>query len=418
VRFGALAALAGALVLAAGCGGGDSGASGLLPPPAPPVHTTKAPNIVKPWVTTSGGRFVDQQGRPVILRGFDMSVGMASLAPTAEQMGANMARVYVGWDSIEPQAPKDGRYRWDAATLAKLDRIVAALRAAHINVLIDFHQFHWSPYFAKGTCTPGKKVCRGSGVPTWYYANGRFPDTRSGLSHAEAAFWTTEASRSQGYYKAFASMIAARYADDPNVIGYEIMNEPHPGKLGDTTEATNTMLRWQAGIRSAIRKVDPTRTVFIMCRGGGEGVGTADLKPFGSLRHMALDWHDYFNGGSGGLDPAGDNWVPSWTDTHNQKTPAYTGTEAAQARVLQVPLGRARSWGIPLLVGEWGIHTGVPGAEEYQRQMLDLFAKDDVSWTRWLLSTGGGFAVLNHDGTLTPEASQLAATMRASSSTP
>jgi hypothetical protein len=81
--------------------------------------------------------------------------------------------------------------------------------------------------------------------------------------------------------------------------------------------------------------------------------------------------------------------------------------------VLQVPLERARHWGIPLLVGEWGIHTGDPGAEEYQSQMLQLFAKDRVSWTRWLLAKGGGFALLNHDGTQTPEASQLAGMMRA-----
>jgi hypothetical protein len=45
--------------------------------------------------------------------------------------------------------------------------------------------------------------------------------------------------------------------------------------------------------------------------------------------------------------------------------------------------------------------------------MLQLFAKDDVSWTRWLLAKGGGFALLNDDDTLTPEAAQLAATMRA-----
>jgi len=423
VRLAALAALGCALVLTAGCGGSggatdDGGVgSGPLPPPPPPVSTNKASDIVKPWVTTSGGRFVDQNGQPVILHGFDMSVGMSHLAPVAQQLGANMARVYVGWDAIQPEAPKNGHYRWDAKTLGKLDKIVAALRAVHINVLIDFHQFHWSPYFAQATCKAGKSVCRASGVPAWYYAGGRFPATRSGSSHAEAAFFTTEASRSQAYYSAFAGMIAARYARDPNVIGYEILNEPHPGKLGDTTEATNTMLRWQAGIRRAIQKVDPTRTVFIMCRGGGEGVGTANLKPFGSLDHMALDWHDYFNGLSGGLDAAGDNWVPSWADTHNQETSSYTGTETAQARVLQVPLDRAKSWGIPLLVGEWGFHTGAPGSDTYQTQMLDLFQKEGVSWTRWVLATGGGFALLNADDTPTPEANQLGAAMRATTAT-
>ena len=149
-----------------------------------------------------------------------------------------------------------------------------------------------------------------------------------------------------------------------------------------------------------------------MCRGGGEGVGTASLAPFGSLTHLALDWHDYFNGLSGGLDAAGDNWVPSWTATHNQTTASYTGSEAAQARVLQVPLARTRAWGIPLLVGEWGIHSGTPGAAAYQTQMLDLFAKDKVSWTRWVL-TGGGFGLLSTDGAPTrrgrPDQAALAA---------
>ena len=122
---------------------------------------------------------------------------------------------------------------------------------------------------------------------------------------------------------------------------------------------------------------------------------------------MALYWHDYFNGGSGGFDAAGDNWVPSWAETHNQATPSYTGSASAQARVLRVPLDRAHALGIPLLVGEWGVHTGASGSAAYQTQMLDLFGSQGVSWARWVLSTSGGFGLLNKDGTPTPEAGQL-----------
>jgi hypothetical protein len=411
VRLRGLAAAAAAVAVAAGCGGGSGGGGGTLPPPAPTIHV-HAQGAVQPWVQTSGGRFVDQQGRPVLLRGVDVPVGQTDLAPVAAQLGANFVRIYVGWNAIEPQPPVNGRYRWDTSVLHQLDHEIEAYRQEHIDVLIDFHQFHWSPYFAQATCKAGKKVCRASGVPAWFYAGGRFPATKSGESQAEAAFWTSEKSRSVGYYSAFAAMMAARYAHDPNVVGYEIFNEPHPGRLGDSTEATDIMLRWQAQVRAAIQRVDPTRTVFIMCRGGGEGVGTASLAPFGSLAHLALDWHDYFNGGSGGLDPAGDNWVPSWAATHNQTSASYSGTEASQARVLQVPLARTRSWGIPLLIGEWGIHGGVPGADTYQSQMLDLFARDGVSWSRWVLSTGGGFGLLNKDMSPTPEASQIAAALR------
>ncbi len=411
------AAAAATLLLAAGCAGGSAGgtgpASAPLPPPPPPFHPDTPAGATKPWVTTAGGKFVDQSGKQVILRGFDVPVGQSNLAPIAAQLGANFVRIYVGWNAIEPQPPVHGHYRWDAKVLDQLDREVAAYRAVHVNVLIDFHQFHWSPYFAQATCKAGKNVCRASGVPAWFYAGGRFDATKRGEADAQAAFWTTESSRSQGYYAAFAGMIAARYASAPNVVGYEIFNEPHPGRLGDTTDATNIMLRWQAGIRSAIQQVDPTRTVFIMCRGGGEGVGTASLAPFGSLDHMALDWHDYFNGGSGGFDAAGDNWVPSWSETHNQATPSYTGTEQAQARVLRVPLDRARALGIPLLVGEWGVHTGAPGSATYQTQMLDLFGSQGVSWARWVLSTSGGFGILNKGGSLTPEAQQLSTGLQA-----
>ncbi len=405
------------LLLAAGCATGGSGStgptSGSLPPLPPPFHPAAPAGATTPWVTTAGGKFVDQNGKQVILRGFDVPVGQSNLAPIAAQLGANFVRIYVGWNAIEPRPPVHGHYRWDAKVLGQLDKEVAAYQAEHVNVLIDFHQFHWSPYFAQATCKAGKSVCRASGVPAWFYAGGRFDATKRGEADAQAAFWTTESARSQGYYAAFAGMIAARYASAPNVVGYEIFNEPHPGRLGDTTDATNIMLRWQAGIRRAIQQVDPTRTVFIMCRGGGEGVGTASLAPFGSLDHMALDWHDYFNGGTGGFDAAGDNWVPSWSETHNQATPSYTGTEQAQARVLRVPVDRARALGIPLLVGEWGVHTGAPGSADYQTQMLDLFGKEGVSWARWVLSTSGGFGLLNKGGTVTPEAAQLTSALKA-----
>jgi hypothetical protein len=49
--------------------------------------------------------------------------------------------------------------------------------------------------------------------------------------------------------------------------------------------------------------------------------------------------------------------------------------------------------------------------------MLDLFQKEGVSWTRWVLATGGGFALLNADDTPTPEANQLGAAMRATTAT-
>jgi hypothetical protein len=312
------------------------------------------------------------------------------------------------WRAAGRGAPDPPPHHWDEAFLRRLDSAVAHFQAAGVNVLIDFHQFHWSPYFAKVECKEDVAECNASGIPRWYYADGRFPDTKRGESDAKKAFWTSEAARSEDAYAAFAGMMAKRYAADANVVGYEVFNEPHPGGLGDSTSATDTMLQWQAEIRRVIRAVDPRRTVFVMCRGGGEGVGTADLKAFGSLDHLALDYHDYFNGIPGiGLTTNGNDWSPSWPATHNQKASRYAGTAASQAAVLSVPLRRTAEWRIPLLIGEWGIHTGVRGSLEYQRQMLDIFASENVSWTRWNLARGGGFGLLQGTGSPTAEAIQL-----------
>ena len=233
-------------------------------------------------------------------------------------------------------------HHWDETFCGKLDAAVADFKTAGVNVLIG-HQFHWSPYFAKVECKQNVTVCNASGIPNWYYADGRFPDTKNGESDAKKAFWTTEAARSEDAYAAFAGMMAARYADTPNVVGYEIFNEPHPGGLGDSTAATDTMLQWQAEIRKVISAVDPKRTVFIMCRGGGEGVGTADLKAFGSLEHLALDYHDYFNGIPGiGLTSNGNDWTPSWPATHNQKAERYAGTRVVAAASSRCRCGTSR----------------------------------------------------------------------------
>jgi endoglycosylceramidase len=376
----------------------------------------RATNAVAPWVTTQNGRFVDtRSGSAVVLRGVNVSVNSSAIVyDKAAAMGANFVRIMAPWSTVEPRAPNGSKHHWDEAFLQQLDSAVADFQASGVNVLIDFHQFHWSPYFAKVECKSNVAVCNASGIPSWYYADGRFADTKSGESDAKKAFWTSEAARSEDAYAAFAGMMAARYADDPNVVGYEVFNEPHPGGLGDSTTATDTMLQWQAEIRKVVRAVDPQRTVFIMCRGGGEGVGTADLKAFGSLDHLALDYHDYFNGIPGiGLTSNGNDWTPSWPATHNQKAERYAGTAASQAAVLAVPLQRTSQWQIPLLVGEWGIHTGVPGALEYQRQMLDLFDSEGVSWTRWNLARGGGFGLLQGTGSPTAEAIQLENALRA-----
>ncbi len=407
--------IVGAIVIAwviHGRGRSDPKASTPIPTPA---VSTPAPGagLVSPAVTVKNRQFV-LGGQVTQLRGFDVGVASSPVYSQAAHLGANFVRITVPWSLVEPVKPtgpaNNLSHHWDKTVLSELDQEVQALGDQNVQVLIDFHQFHWSPYYAQVDCKAGVETCKASGVPAWYY-QGRYPQTSAGESAAKADFWTTDRRSSLFYYSAFAEMMARRYGQFSNVVGYELFNEPHAGHLPDTTETTNTILAWQASLYRLMHAVDPSRTMFVMCRGGGEGVGTANLSQFGPGAKIALDFHDYYNGeSSGGLNPQGDDWVPSWPATHNQTldpTTGYTGTAAAQAAVLNVPITAAEKAGIPLLVGEWGIHADDTNASTYTSQMLDLFQSTGVSQTRWVLAPGSGFNLLSEQRPHTPNAQAL-----------
>jgi hypothetical protein len=376
-------------------------------------QVASASGPVAPWVVVQGNHFLNERtGQPVVLRGFDVGINMYA-AQQAVSLGANMVRIPVPWSSIEPAPPVNGVHTWDTQKLAALDAVVAYLEKHHVEVLIDFHQVHWSPYFAQ-TCRHSVSCGPAQGIPAWYYAHGPFAATRGGLSAAEAAFFSTGAEQSAAAYSAFAQMMVSRYSVYPNVVGYEILNEPNGGDLAGTVGSrpmVTAMLRWQARVLAAIRQIDPVRAAFISCYSGGQGVGTARLSVLGRDPHLVLDFHDFFNGiRNGGLDISGDDWVPSWRATHNQHVVDYQGTLASQQRVLMVAVRRAAQAGIPLFVGEWGAQYDDVNAAVYQSQMLQLFSEYGVSWTRWIINSTDRFRLLS-SGKPTEQALQLKAAL-------
>ncbi len=360
--------------------------------------------VVRPWVTTAGTRFSDQSGHVVVLRGVDVQLSADSaMVARVQAMHANLVRILVPWSRIELSAPVGGLHRYSQTVLATLDRQVALYAAAHINVVIDLHQWHWSAFFQP----------LANGIPAWFYTTteaGRFgPDDQLA---ATAAWWTDALGRQ--YYTAFASMIAGRYASRPNVVGVEVINEPMVGALGNTHTATQAVIAWDAAVRTVIAHAAPNQTVFVMLRSGGDlGLLHADFTAFGARAHLAIDWHSYLNGLWGTSVTADDEaWNPSWAATHNQTSTTYHGTATNQALALGVPLTRANQLGVPLLVGEWGVKAADTGGTTYQSQMLSLFHAHGLSWARWGMWTAGDYRILNPDGTLNPLGTQIAAALK------
>jgi hypothetical protein len=362
------------------------------------VQASPAAASTAPWVTASNGHFVDSTGNTVLLRGVDVVVGPSNLYQRAAALGANFVRLSVAWEQVEPSAPVGGVHHYDPAYLGYLDQQVSWYESQHVNVLIDLHQSGWSSYFAALSDGSAR------GEPPWLY-QGHYPATQQGLGQAKTDFYTN--TQVASWYGDLLTMLVNRYASHPNVVGYEIMNEPQSGTWGPTHAATQAIVDWEARMARLVAGLDPQRTVFFQTRAGGDlGLENADLSGFTALPHVALDLHDYYNG-VGGLTPDAEDWSPSWDATHNQSSSAYGGSLASQEEILVRALDGARRHGWPLLVGEWGTPASDPNIAPYQSQMLTLFSRYGVSWTRWALTTSGSMAILNADGSPTVAALQL-----------
>ena len=320
-----------------------------------------------PYVTTHGVQFVNRRGVPMILRGVDVS-GRARYAGHIADVGANFARVRVFWDHVEP-----GPGTIDAAELTRVAATVDALGQSRVFVELDL---------------------RGRPAPAW------FGSTQN--------FFGSNRAASQAAYLGFAAAVVRRFDTNPWVIGYGIFNEPEPyswhgGGLG-SPRLSRRMLSWQAGIRDGILRIDPYRAVFVNVRGGNYGVRTCFSCAGFGLAHTVIDWHDFYNGSNGsGMDATADNWVPSWEETHNQRSTRYAGTIANQWANLAIPWRRTRELGIPMIVGEWGVRNDDVNALVYDEQMERLFDRHGMSWARWDMDGNSSLGLLDRRGALNAE---------------
>jgi len=405
MKRAALAAAVGGLLAALGASASASDSARSA------VATRRAPSpqlqqrdftlpLVPPAVHQLGTGFVDQAGSTVYLRGFDANSDMAY--KKAALLGANFIRVAIYWSDLEPKPPIDGVHNWDAERIASLDAEVQYLANRNVNVLLDLHQSGWSPYFTNITGNA-------RGMPAWLYSRGYFPQPMSqeGLGMAKKDLATNPAIFP--YYRDYAQLIVERYRGFANVVGYELYNEPQPGKLGSNHAGTQALIGFQGRLLQYLRTLDPLRTYVVFTRQGGDlGYLNADISAWAPLVNVALDFHDYFVGLDRpyGLSDDTERWYPDAQSTHTQFETAYVGTYANQLRLLDQVLAKTNEWGIPLIVGEWGARFDDPGLLEYQRQMLKALRARKLSWARWALTSHGSLRILDN-GSPTPAALQI-----------
>lgn len=187
----------------------------------------------------SEGRWLtDARGRVVLLHGVNEVAKSAPYHPAAFGFGADDAAFLadLGFDAVRLGVdfrglmPGPGEIRTDY--IEQLAVTVDALAAEGVLTVLDFHQDGFAPKY------------NGNGLPDWMAIDDGLPNPpdavfplyyvqNPAMQRAFESFWANRAGPDgvgvQDHYVAGLRTVAERFARDPHVIGYELMNEPWPG---------------------------------------------------------------------------------------------------------------------------------------------------------------------------------------------
>ena len=325
--------------------------------------------------SNAAGFITDADGRVFISHGVNMVYKVAPYEPSASgfsdddaeflaREGFNSVRLGVIYKAVEPQP---GVY--DDAYIDNIAQTAAMLTKHGIAPLVDFHQDMYNEKF------------QGEGWPDWAVFDDGAPNqpqagfpnnylTNPALNRAFDNFWANKAGPGDvGIGDRFAQAwkhVAARFAGDDGVLGYDLLNEPWPGTGWQQCINTAGCPEFDQGrftdfykrTMSAVRQSDSRHLLFYEPAvtynfGGGSNLPDFDDK------QVAMSWHVYC------LSP----------------TSGATAEACARSELMpfQNAQARTKSSSDPTLVTEFGATddlTDIKRIAEYADQHL-------VGWQYW-----------------------------------
>lgn len=161
--------------------------------------------------------------------------------------------------------------------------------------------------------------------------------------------------------------LAARFAGDPAVMGYDLLNEPNPGALVTGTES-ETIIPFYRRTIAAIREVDRAHTIWVepnILRSISSGAITMPfVSPDANLGYAP---HIYGDRNSIGADLSKSKAEDvEWTRAEREAKEAG----GAQGR-------------LPVLIGEFGA-LDPPNRTEYTEESMQLADKHLTGWSHWV----------------------------------
>lgn len=232
---------------------------------------------------SSDGRWLtDATGRVVTLHGVNEVEKPAPYFPAAAGFDADDARFLAdhGFAAVrlgvvvEGLMPEPGEI--DEGYVEALAGTVRELARERIFVLLDFHQDGFSPKY------------NGNGLPDWMAIDDGLPNPpdavfplyyvqNPAMQRAFESFWANRPGPDgvgvQDHYIEGLVAVAHRFARNPYVLGYELMNEPWPGAVWEPCATADPagcaelerelMVPFQQRATAAIRRVTRTQQVYV-----------------------------------------------------------------------------------------------------------------------------------------------------------
>jgi hypothetical protein len=333
-----------------------------------------------PWLNVQRHSIVDQDGRRVLLHGFDVDALVSfpnnPPAPVDEHdaglmqaAGFDVVRLGIDWAQLEPK-----RGRIDQTYLDRVASTVEMLNRHGLYVVLDMHfRLGFSPAFGYSGAPSWARI---ASVPNWNPLP-QFswsPALSPAAFTADTYFWLFNDWKSD-FYLAWKA-VATRFRDVSGVAGYDIINEPHPLPIPPRIFERSFMWPMYQQAIQAIGSVDPNHIFFV------EGIllltlNTAMAKL--SAPNLVYATHVY----EGSLVP-----------------PFWTGDPAPLRERFKQRSKEADELGAPLWFGEMGYDLTQAGALSYADAVLDDADQLHSGWAWWQWRENKYWGIVDRGGRL------------------
>ena len=345
----------------------------------------------------------DNNGRALVLHGVNASsnakhsaghmpwISEADVIKETREWGFNTVRFLVFWAAIEPE-----KGVFDDDYLEEVAKRIKWYTDNGAYVVIDMHQDIYG--YAVG----------GNGAPAWATEAGIFTPAESfpgpwwlryidpSVSEAFKNFWEyTNHEYLQDHYIQSWQKVVERFKDDPMVIGYDIMNEPHASDITANFES-NWLQKFYERVIAGIREKDNDKWIFFEPRSFGVNFGIPSyLGKVSDVREgeqrLVYAPHEY---------PL---------SLHEGDKP-YNVFD--RRNIIDWSKNRAKELNLhetPFLIGEFGGSDNTPGFQEYLEEITNLFDYMGAGWTYWS-NDRGSWGLIDGSGNENPKVKYLVRT--------